>query len=577
MRLLPLTLLLIVSRAFSAEWFAATDGSGNGSFSSPWHLAEALTHASIQPGDTLYLRGGTYYGPFTCTLEGTAENYITIRSYTNEWAVIKDPVNGVLLADLSDVDVVVHNIPVANSEFWPSYVDGLAGAETLRFYNKSGTNWSVERGWNDSTITPHANGDAVKPKMDFLNHQGSYVVFRDFEITSYLSTNRVVGTTNALGAGLNFVGGVGNKAVNLIIHNVGHPGIGFWRQRDGGEINGCILYGNGYYDNDGAWDRGGGIYAQNDTGTVLIKNNIFFRNLRAGCSMYGTTASIAGFRFLNNISLYPGASDAESSHIMATVTPMTNNLIGSNLILGSFVVGYLALSNVDQHVYGNVMVGANFHVKQIMSGSVSNNLFLLRPRTSEVVSFIADTLNRSELDYVWDNNTYYLSDNLGDAFVYRSQDVQPATRLAFSDWQSNSAWDTQSTLTTNWPTDYLNVTVSGSDYDSNRWHVGVINTTAATTASLNLAAIGVTTTDSWQLRDAQNYFSVIASGVGNDEISLPLTLTNVAEIPGVTNFVNKHTNVDDPGLFNAFVLTRNPARERKASLGTATIGAGSIR
>jgi hypothetical protein len=42
----------------------------------------------IRPGDTLYLRQGTYRGKFSCTLNGKAERPITIRQYPGERATI---------------------------------------------------------------------------------------------------------------------------------------------------------------------------------------------------------------------------------------------------------------------------------------------------------------------------------------------------------------------------------------------------------------------------------------------------------------------------------------------------------
>jgi hypothetical protein len=60
----------------------------------------ALTNAAIQPGDTIFLRGGNYFPVATfpdwnvnptgwvATIHGTNNNLITIESYTNEWASI---------------------------------------------------------------------------------------------------------------------------------------------------------------------------------------------------------------------------------------------------------------------------------------------------------------------------------------------------------------------------------------------------------------------------------------------------------------------------------------------------------
>jgi hypothetical protein len=64
--------------------------SGDGSMSRPWDLATALSGAAgrVRPGDTIWLRGGTYHGSFTSTLIGTAANPIIVRQYPGERATI---------------------------------------------------------------------------------------------------------------------------------------------------------------------------------------------------------------------------------------------------------------------------------------------------------------------------------------------------------------------------------------------------------------------------------------------------------------------------------------------------------
>jgi len=63
------------------------DDAGAGSESAPWKtLAHALRR--LKPGDTLYLRGGTYYEKAFLSRSGTEAQPITIRSYPGELAVL---------------------------------------------------------------------------------------------------------------------------------------------------------------------------------------------------------------------------------------------------------------------------------------------------------------------------------------------------------------------------------------------------------------------------------------------------------------------------------------------------------
>lgn len=66
---------------------AAGDDANDGSRTKPW---KTINHAlpRLEPGDTLYLRAGTYYENVYCAIAGTAEKPITIRPFPTEIATI---------------------------------------------------------------------------------------------------------------------------------------------------------------------------------------------------------------------------------------------------------------------------------------------------------------------------------------------------------------------------------------------------------------------------------------------------------------------------------------------------------
>jgi hypothetical protein len=80
-------------------YFAAPAGraEGTGTEQRPWDLATALAGGGvrIQPGDTVWLRGGTYRGVFRTELRGAPERLIVFREFPGEHAVI----DGTLRAD----------------------------------------------------------------------------------------------------------------------------------------------------------------------------------------------------------------------------------------------------------------------------------------------------------------------------------------------------------------------------------------------------------------------------------------------------------------------------------------------
>jgi len=75
-----------------AGWHVTPDGSSSssGTADQPWSLTYALSGASgrIQPGDTVWLHGGTYRGQFRATVAGASGNPVVIRQYPGERATI---------------------------------------------------------------------------------------------------------------------------------------------------------------------------------------------------------------------------------------------------------------------------------------------------------------------------------------------------------------------------------------------------------------------------------------------------------------------------------------------------------
>jgi len=72
-------------------YYAAPNGSsgGTGAIDRPWDLQTALNQpAALQPGATLWLRGGRYSGAFISRLKGQADKPITVRPYPGERATL---------------------------------------------------------------------------------------------------------------------------------------------------------------------------------------------------------------------------------------------------------------------------------------------------------------------------------------------------------------------------------------------------------------------------------------------------------------------------------------------------------
>ena len=80
---------LLASRANAADYFVAPSGSdkGNGTLSAPFKTVQHAVN-QLAPGDSLTLRGGTYFERVTLTQGGTAQKPIVIQGYPGEVAVL---------------------------------------------------------------------------------------------------------------------------------------------------------------------------------------------------------------------------------------------------------------------------------------------------------------------------------------------------------------------------------------------------------------------------------------------------------------------------------------------------------
>ena len=88
--LIPILGGALAKPALAADYYAATTGNPTaaGTLGDPWDLQTALNgghpHATVQPGDTVWVRGGVYLAPFTVWLNGTPSQPIVVRNYDGE-------------------------------------------------------------------------------------------------------------------------------------------------------------------------------------------------------------------------------------------------------------------------------------------------------------------------------------------------------------------------------------------------------------------------------------------------------------------------------------------------------------
>ena len=157
---------------------------------------------------------------------------------------------------------------------------------------------------------------------------GSYTWYWGFEVMSS-DPNRVSSQTgsNPTDIGRGNVAteqtsrtGAGLKFINLILHDIQDAGL--WKEAVGSEFYGSIIY----YDGWNAPDRGHGhgLYLQNLTGTMSIKDNIIFENFQNGIQCYGSESA-----YLNNFDI-EGNTIFNNGSIVSS--PANNIIIGGGVV-----------------------------------------------------------------------------------------------------------------------------------------------------------------------------------------------------------------------------------------------------
>jgi hypothetical protein len=259
----------------AADFYVSPGASatGTGSFSNPWRLQTALNHpAAVHPGDTIWLRGGTYAGNFINALTGTSSQPIIVRAYPGERATL----------------------------------DG--GAYQSRPVLKTGGAYTWFWG------------------LEIMSSDPDRVSTQD---TSWpTDMNRGDGVDDD-----GVTASPGLKFINLIVHDNAN-GFGAFATWTNTEIYGCLVYYNGWNGPDGG--HGHGIYAQNQTpGTKSIADNIVFQSFSHGLHVYTENGYIDNFIVDGNAFMMNGdiaSSGSGRNLLLGGARIAANPIVRSNML-----------------------------------------------------------------------------------------------------------------------------------------------------------------------------------------------------------------------------------------------------
>jgi hypothetical protein len=316
----------------------------------------------------------------------------------------------------------------------------------------------------------------------------SYVWFEGMEVTSRGQGQDFMDVTMS-NSGDKSPFNTGIKVINMILHD-GQMGVQTEGHGVGDEINGCIIYYNGY----DAPDRGHGhgLYVQSIKGPRLIKDNIVFRNFCNGTQLYGSGAcgglnnvSYVGNTWFNNGEIsYHGMDWNLSIGSFAGVRPQNAQLIENYSYAPSFArVEYNALDNCD-----NPIIKDNY----IMAPSPEKNCAMKLSKSKDV-TMTGNTLCGPLLDF------------------------------KATDYPDNHYLTAR-------PTEGKKVFVRKNDYEEGRANITIFNWDKSEKVEVDISKVRLKNGDKYEVRDVQDWYGkpVVLGTYDGKPISVPMTGLTVA-------------------------------------------------
>ena len=471
---------------FGADFYVAPNASasGTGSLSNPWQLQTALNQpSSVHPGDTIWLRGGTYVGTYVNLLIGTPSSPITVRQYTGERATI----DGNAVTTLSSAITSTSTSCTLGAGLYAAGGVIRIGSEDIFLFVKTGANtYTIARGWNGTTPASHSAGAAVTTRYTALYILGAYTWFWGFEImnSSGLRTNSVTGSIPPMGLGFGIDAyGPGTKIINMVIHDTGQ-GIGVWTPAVDAEVYGNLVYYNGWDASDRG--HGHGVYLQNQAPSVKnMVDNLLFDQFGMGSQAY-TEGD-----YIDNI--YEEGNTAFSNGALSQVTGYTENLL-----IGGLVVAHTPS-----------MISNNTYTPN--SGSGHNNLGYQSGCTNATVT-----------------GNYFVSQ---DALIL----VNCGTGLSLTgnSFYSSISGFTQPQYPSN--TYYSSrpsgtrVVVRPNQYDASRANITIYNWGNLSSVSVDLSGM-LSVGSYFEIHNAQNFYGapVVTGTYSGGSVSIPMSGLSVA-------------------------------------------------
>lgn len=406
---------------------------------------------------------------------------------------------------------------------------------------------------NDKVVL---NGNVVSKRTSVLEVRGKQVTFKDLEITFLGEFSRHQGEANFHKVdGINHASGVGCKFLDLIVHNNPGSGFGSWNRTADTEINGCIIFNNGYYSKKRG--SGVGIYVQNSSEKFrLIKNNIIFNNYYKGIEVWSDNRN-AKEAYVKNIIL---ENNVIFNSALITGIPRDNLIIatndnnGINIAQNIKVVNNIFYHNTDyskNEVDGEMpSLTLGFNARSpIQDVNLSGNIILGRNDGIRIQYAKSLTFHNNIVyaGFVRFNKSFYANfdpkgwDFSGNQYFTRKSKtirIQSQEDFTVDEWNqkygldSKSIWKPVTEFNLN---NVLNITKY--DHSDNKYRVILFNKEKQD-VNVDFSSYKLTNGVVYTIRDAEDYSKILKTGIlGRDKkITFPMKLNRGDKNKSLDNF-----------------------------------------
>jgi hypothetical protein len=333
-------------------WYAAPGGlaTNDGTAARPWNLATALAGAGgrVQPGDTIWLRGGTYAGSFQSAVAGTAVAPVVVRQYPGERAIIDNRGSSSTALTVNGAWSQFRDFEIMNSDPVRTVSFTGNGGRTHALYNKANHTRYINLVVHDAGVAYYgepANYDVEVAGCIFYNNgwQGpdrghGHALYIKSDVGPFIARDNIIFSQFGYG-----------------VHVYSNPGSGAMRNI---RLENNVLFNNGTLSTNSASANmlvGGGDYATDD----VVRGNLAY---------FSPSVSAANVR-IGSGSVLNGAVTVADNYVAGGGPVMDVGYWSSASFTGNTLVGAGIVTSINQSATAGKVWSGNTHYRDPLAAA----------------------------------------------------------------------------------------------------------------------------------------------------------------------------------------------------------------